>query len=136
MLLNILPDSTAADVRTNCRVGGGTAVPDLLSSYIVAMHEQADMALSSSIGSNIFDILVGLPLPWICFNLIMGENVEVRAESLGLSIVILIFMLICVVTLVMCSGWKITKTLGYSMFLLYGEHLVDSLMWQSMQCAS
>ena len=75
----------------------------------------------SSIGSNIFDVLVGLPLPWICFNLIMGENVEVRAESLGLSIVILIFMLICVVTLVMCSGWKITKTLGYSMFLLYGE---------------
>jgi Ca2+/Na+ antiporter len=25
------------------------------------------MALSSSIGSNIFDVLVGLPLPWIIY---------------------------------------------------------------------
>ena len=26
---------------------------------------EGDMAVSSSIGSNVFDILVGLPLPWI-----------------------------------------------------------------------
>ena len=30
---------------------------------------QGDMAVSSSIGSNIFDILVGLPLPWLMFAL-------------------------------------------------------------------
>ena len=40
---------------------------DLLSSLIVARQGEGDMAVSSSIGSNIFDILVGLPLPWILY---------------------------------------------------------------------
>lgn len=44
-------------------LAAGTSVPDLLSSVIVAKQGHGDMAVSSSIGSNIFDILVGLPLP-------------------------------------------------------------------------
>jgi Ca2+/Na+ antiporter len=50
-------------------LAAGTSVPDLLSSVIVARRGSGDMAVSSSIGSNIFDILVGLPLPWIGFAL-------------------------------------------------------------------
>lgn len=48
-------------------LAAGTSVPDLLSSVIVARRGSGDMAVSSSIGSNIFDILVGLPLPWILY---------------------------------------------------------------------
>jgi Ca2+/Na+ antiporter len=48
-------------------VAAGSSVPDLLSSIIVARQGEGDMAISSSIGSNIFDILVGLPLPWIIY---------------------------------------------------------------------
>lgn len=58
-------------------LAAGTSVPDLLSSVIVARMGEGDMAVSSSIGSNIFDILVGLPLPWICFCVYTGESVEV-----------------------------------------------------------
>ena len=47
----------------------GTSVPDLLSSVIVARRGQGDMAVSSSIGSNIFDILVGLPIPWLAYSI-------------------------------------------------------------------
>ena len=50
-------------------LAAGTSVPDLLSSVIVARMGEGDMAVSSSIGSNIFDILVGLPLPWLIFTL-------------------------------------------------------------------
>jgi hypothetical protein len=48
-------------------LAAGTSVPDLLSSVIVARRGNGDMAVSSSIGSNIFDILVGLPVPWFLF---------------------------------------------------------------------
>ena len=48
-------------------LAAGTSVPDLLSSVIVARRGEGDMAVSSSIGSNIFDILVGLPIPWILY---------------------------------------------------------------------
>eukprot|EP00559_Dactyliosolen_fragilissimus_P007397 CAMPEP_0184871144 /NCGR_PEP_ID=MMETSP0580-20130426/40151_1 /TAXON_ID=1118495 /ORGANISM="Dactyliosolen fragilissimus" /LENGTH=474 /DNA_ID=CAMNT_0027373693 /DNA_START=567 /DNA_END=1988 /DNA_ORIENTATION=- len=50
-------------------LAAGTSVPDLLSSVIVARRGYGDMAISSSIGSNIFDILVGLPLPWFIYTI-------------------------------------------------------------------
>jgi Ca2+/Na+ antiporter len=58
-------------------LAAGTSVPDLLSSVIVARRGQGDMAVSSSVGSNIFDILVGLPVPWILFTAIKGKDVYV-----------------------------------------------------------
>lgn len=48
-------------------LAAGTSVPDLLSSVIVTRQGSGDMAISSSIGSNIFDILVGLPIPWLIY---------------------------------------------------------------------
>lgn len=52
-------------------LASGTSVPDLISSVIVARKGEGDMALSSSIGSNIFDILVGLPVPWLLYSAVM-----------------------------------------------------------------
>lgn len=48
-------------------LAAGTSVPDLISSVIVARMGEGDMAVSSSIGSNIFDITVGLPFPWLIY---------------------------------------------------------------------
>ena len=48
-------------------LAAGTSVPDLLSSVIVTRQGSGDMAISSSIGSNIFDITVGLPIPWLIY---------------------------------------------------------------------
>eukprot|EP00968_Pinguiococcus_pyrenoidosus_P027542 scaffold7381_cov310-Pinguiococcus_pyrenoidosus.AAC.88 len=45
-------------------LAAGTSIPDALSSVYMARAGEGDMAVSSSIGSNVFDILVGLPLPW------------------------------------------------------------------------
>ena len=55
-------------------LAAGTSVPDLLSSVIVARRGQGDMAVSSSIGSNIFDILVGLPIPWILYSAVNNAD--------------------------------------------------------------
>jgi Ca2+-binding EF-hand superfamily protein len=51
-------------------LAAGTSVPDLLSSVIVAQQGQGDMAVSSSIGSNIFDVAFGLPVPWLTFGIV------------------------------------------------------------------
>jgi sodium/potassium/calcium exchanger 2 len=62
-------------------LAAGTSVPDLLSSVIVARMGEGDMAVSSSIGSNIFDILVGLPFPWLCYTIIRQEPVVVSLQT-------------------------------------------------------
>jgi len=100
-------------------LAAGTSVPDLLSSVIVAKQGHGDMAVSSSVGSNIFDILVGLPLPWLSFSIFTGRPVKVYAASLSISLAILIAMLIIVVISIHLSKWVMTKTLGYAMFFFY-----------------
>jgi sodium/potassium/calcium exchanger 2 len=55
-------------------LAAGTSVPDLLSSVIVAKQGLGDMAVSSSIGSNIFDVAFGLPVPWLLFAIVTGVN--------------------------------------------------------------
>jgi len=100
-------------------VAAGTSIPDLLSSVVVAREGRGDMAVSSSIGSNIFDILVGLPLPWLVFSIYWGRPVIVQTEAIGASIIILIAMLFVVLLAIVAFKWRMTKGLGVVMFLLY-----------------
>ncbi|CAK8714657.1 Sodium/calcium exchanger membrane region domain-containing protein [Candidatus Electrothrix laxa] len=50
-------------------LAAGTSAPDMISSVVVARQGRGDMAVANAVGSNIFDILVGLGLPWL---IIMG----------------------------------------------------------------
>ena len=109
-------------------LAAGTSVPDLLTSVLVAMQGQGDMAVSSSIGSNIFDVTVGLPLPWIVYTAVIGKPFPVVADGVGTSIVILIVMLVAVISSIAGYGWKMTKALGYTMFVLYIVFVVQDLL--------
>ncbi|KAK3266049.1 hypothetical protein CYMTET_25301 [Cymbomonas tetramitiformis] len=109
-------------------LAAGTSVPDLMSSVLVAQQGQGDMAVSSSIGSNIFDITFGLPLPWFLWSLANGKEMEVESNSLEFSLVLLIIMLVLVVMTIALSGWVMTKALGGCMFGLYGVFLTLVLL--------
>jgi K+-dependent Na+/Ca+ exchanger-like protein len=117
-------------------LAAGTSIPDLLSSYIVARNGEGDMAVSSSIGSNIFDVTVGLPLPWLSYCIVKsvekGEiaSVYVESNSLGFSLFVLILMLIAVIGTIMACKWRLTKGLGYVMLLLYLVFITQDLMNQ------
>merc|ERR1719433_1492630 len=100
-------------------IAAGTSIPDLLSSVIVAKKGFGDMAVSSSIGSNIFDILVGLPLPWLSYSIILWCPVNVVAGNLKVSITILLGMVVAVIIMIKLSGWLMTKRLGACMFFFY-----------------
>merc|ERR1719343_1365863 len=65
-------------------LAAGTSIPDALSSLAVARKGYGDMAVSSSVGSNIFDILVGLPVPWILYGCVNNaEPISICSSSLG-----------------------------------------------------
>jgi len=112
-------------------LAGGTSVPDLLSSYVVAKNGQGDMAVSSSIGSNIFDVTVGLPLPWLAYCIIRWKSFELGpAASKGLffSLLLLAAMLVAVIGTVMLYQWKMTKGLGGVMLVLYVLYVAQYLL--------
>ncbi|OWR55375.1 hypothetical protein KGM_204573 [Danaus plexippus plexippus] len=108
-------------------LAAGTSVPDLITSVIVARKGFGDMAVSSSVGSNIFDVTVGLPLPWLLYGIINGEPVQVNSKGMVCSIVLLFAMLIFVIISIACFRWKMNRGLGFTMFLLYFVFVAVSL---------
>ncbi|XP_063905787.1 sodium/potassium/calcium exchanger Nckx30C isoform X2 [Zophobas morio] len=111
-------------------LAAGTSIPDLITSVIVARKGFGDMAVSSSVGSNIFDVTVGLPVPWLIFGIIYGEPVEVTSAGMVCSITILFMMLLFVIMSIACFRWKMNRGLGFTMFLLYFVFVAVSLMFE------
>ncbi|XP_014258502.1 sodium/potassium/calcium exchanger Nckx30C isoform X2 [Cimex lectularius] len=111
-------------------LAAGTSIPDLITSVIVARKGFGDMAVSSSVGSNIFDVTVGLPVPWLLYGIIKGKPVLVNSMGMVCSIAILFFMLIFVIMSIACFHWKMNKGLGFTMFLLYFAFVTVSLLFE------
>ncbi|XP_062318376.1 sodium/potassium/calcium exchanger 1 isoform X2 [Osmerus eperlanus] len=110
-------------------LAAGTSIPDLITSVIVARKGLGDMAVSSSVGSNIFDITVGLPVPWLMYSSFHGfAPVQVSSNGLFCAIVLLFLMLLFVIISIAVCKWKMNKMLGSTMFLLYFVFLVLSVM--------
>ena len=105
----------------------GTSVPDLVSSVIVARQGRSGMAINNAVGSNIFDILIGLGLPLFLYIIIgTSEQVTVMAEKeemnlafsfLGGSILLLLFFFLV-------NRWRTHRATGVLLILLYLLYLI------------
>ncbi|KAK0687317.1 NCKX2 protein, partial [Pygoscelis papua] len=118
-------------------LAAGTSIPDLITSVIVARKGLGDMAVSSSVGSNIFDITVGLPLPWLLYAAINSfAPVPVSSNGLFCAIVLLFLMLLFVILSIAFCKWRMNKILGFLMFGLYFVFLIVSVLLENkvIQC--
>ncbi|XP_052438133.1 sodium/potassium/calcium exchanger 1-like isoform X2 [Carassius gibelio] len=110
-------------------LAAGTSIPDLITSVIVARKGLGDMAVSSSVGSNIFDITMGLPVPWLMYSFCHSlAPVTVSSNGLFCAIVLLFLMLLFVIISIAACKWRMNKVLGFIMFILYFVFLVLSVM--------
>lgn len=100
-------------------LAAGTSVPDLITSVLVAKQGKGDMAVSSSVGSNIFDVTVGLPVPWLIYTAVNQASVPVNSGGVGCSISLLFLMLVFVFLSILACKWKMTKGMGVFMGCLY-----------------
>merc|ERR1719183_154466 len=109
-------------------LAAGTSVPDAIGSLLVAKQGQGDMAVSNAIGSNVFDILLGLGLPWMLNGLIYGVSLKVDAENLVPLSFILVGTLAGVYFSALCNGFYLTKPLGLFFFSLYFVFVAYNLL--------
>jgi Ca2+/Na+ antiporter len=105
-------------------LAAGTSVPDLISSLIVSKDGRCDMAISNAVGSNIFDILLGLGLPWILAIALFGENIIVDNANLSSSIILLFATVVCIFFLFVFQKWKLGRKSGLFLILLYVSYIV------------
>ncbi|XP_030206565.1 sodium/potassium/calcium exchanger 3 isoform X2 [Gadus morhua] len=111
-------------------LAAGTSVPDCMASLIVARQGLGDMAISNSIGSNVFDILVGLGLPWMLQTLCVdyGSVVHLNSRGLIFSVVLLLASVFLTVVGVHLNKWTLDKRLGLTCLLMYSIFLCFSIL--------
>ncbi|XP_031437021.1 sodium/potassium/calcium exchanger 4 [Clupea harengus] len=111
-------------------LAAGTSVPDCIASLIVARQGLGDMAVSNTIGSNVFDILVGLGVPWAIQTMAVdcGSEVQINSRGLVYSVVLLLGSVALTVLAIHVNGWKLDLKLGIYVLLLYAVFLCFSVM--------
>ncbi|XP_026183575.1 sodium/potassium/calcium exchanger 3 isoform X1 [Mastacembelus armatus] len=115
-------------------LAAGTSVPDCMASLIVARQGMGDMAVSNSIGSNIFDILLGLGFPWALRTLVVdhGSSVSINNKGLVYSVILLLASVFLTVMSVHLNHWKLDRRLGLGLMFLYAIFLLCSILFGHM----
>jgi K+-dependent Na+/Ca+ exchanger-like protein len=129
----------------------GTSIPDAISSVLVAKEGFGDMAVSNAIGSNVFDINLGLGLPFLIFCLVRSEPVSLLKNwqwcvisSLDYPVKMMphvkfgfVLFVILALTLMIFSAtkFKLSSKTGSLLFLTYILFLAYSFT-QEMACRS
>uniref|UniRef100_A0A8B9R6Z5 Solute carrier family 24 member 4a n=1 Tax=Astyanax mexicanus TaxID=7994 RepID=A0A8B9R6Z5_ASTMX len=111
-------------------LAAGTSVPDCIASLIVARQGLGDMAVSNTIGSNVFDILVGLGVPWGIQTMAVnyGSVVVINSRGLVYSVVLLLGSVALTVLGIHVNKWKLDFKLGMYVLILYGVFLCFSIL--------
>ena len=105
-------------------VAVGTSVPDLISSMIVARQGRPGMAINNAVGSNVFDILIGLGLPFLLYVLIYGEGLNLITNDLVISISILMASSVVLILFFLLGGWRTSRKFGIILILLYAAYVL------------
>ena len=87
------------------------------------------MAVSNAIGSNTFDICVGLGVPWLVYIAIKGKSIEVGTENLFSSIVLLFATVLLFGLILIGKGFEISKKEGWTLIIIYIAYIVSAIVF-------
>ena len=105
-------------------VAAGTSVPDTIGSMVVARQGRGDMAVSNAVGSNVFNILFGLGIPWLLVLAFGKDFVPVGTENLTASVLLLLATVVAIIFLLIVRKWRIGQKSGLVLIALYVAYCV------------
>ena len=113
-------------------IAAGVSVPDALSGIAVIKEGHGDMAVSNAIGSNVFDILICLGLPWFLSTAVVrpGSVVTVRSKGLVYSTVSLFSTVVFLILAAHYNKWRLDKKFGVILLIWYFIFMVFAAMYE------
>jgi len=101
-----------------------------MCSIVAAKQGSGSMAVSNAIGSNVFDILVGLGLPWLVQTAFVepGSSITLATDNVLIPVIILLVTLVTVVAAFAISKWKLTRKLGLVLILIYIGYIIYNIV--------
>jgi len=119
IILSIPPEIIALTV-----LAGGSSIPEMISSAVVAREGRGDMAIANAIGSNIFDILMSLGLPVLIYTSLRGDIEDLGGANISSSLLLLFVTLIAMILLLALQKFKVTKFFGFFLIFIYILYVV------------
>ncbi|KAL0277177.1 UNVERIFIED_CONTAM: hypothetical protein PYX00_004543 [Menopon gallinae] len=110
-------------------LAAGMSVPEATSSVIVTNQGHGAMGISSSIGSNTFDILLCLGLPWLIKSTFLPTDptqhiVQINSDGLGYTAMSLLTTLILLYISFALNRFKLDRKIGIICLVMYISFLI------------
>ncbi|KAH9628037.1 hypothetical protein HF086_018012 [Spodoptera exigua] len=110
-------------------LAAGTSLPEAVSSVLVTVQGHGTMGLSNSIGSNTFDILLCLGLPWLIKSLayptVPGHHyVSINSSGLSYSAISLLSTLFTLYGCLFLNKFQLDWKIGITCGLIYIGYLI------------
>jgi len=118
----------------------GTSLPIYVASVSAARQGLGNMAVSNALGSNTFNILIALGLPWTVYTVTVAKTSSTVAAANGMyhslreddgvifSIVLLLVILLCMVGVVSMNEFVLTKHHAYGLMGMYVLYLLYAVL--------
>lgn len=123
-----IPDSVAGITL----LAAGTSIPEVFSSVIVARSGLGNMAICNLLGSNIFDVLFCLGVPWLFKALFASTSHEVFINSAAMtytSVTLLSTVLLLFIIFVL-TRWTLNYKVGFACVFMYVIFITLACMYE------
>ena len=97
---------------------------NLFASTSVAKKGLGNMAVSNALGSNSFNIYIGLGLPWLIYTAVIGPYHSLPADDIVGPVLVLVVTLLAFLVLLACTGFRLRRGHGVVFLALYLAFLV------------
>lgn len=104
-------------------LAAGTSAPDLIASVDVARDGRGGMAVANAVGSNIFDILLGLSIPWLLTLLFIDPELSVGTGDL-LESVFLLSVTTIILYAFLNTQRRLTRREGWLLLIVYALYVI------------
>lgn len=110
-------------------LAAGSSVPEAVSSVLVTNQGHGSMGISSSIGSNTFDILLCLGIPWYIkssyYPKVDGEHwITINSQGINYSTSCLLVTLVLLYVSICFNRFKLDWKIGLTCLIMYAAFLV------------
>ncbi|XP_061185858.1 sodium/potassium/calcium exchanger 3-like [Saccostrea echinata] len=113
-------------------LAAGESVQDCLASLFVARAGFGDMAIANTIGSNVFDVLMCLGLPWLLMSAISsGSAVKINSRGLVYSTITVLLSVVLLVVAILISRCRLNKKLGAICTVLFLVVITLSCLYET-----
>ncbi|XP_015906651.1 probable sodium/potassium/calcium exchanger CG1090 [Parasteatoda tepidariorum] len=114
-------------------LAAGASIPDAISSLLVVRDGLGDMAVSNAVGSNVFDILLCLGLPWFIQTALVepGSHVLVRSRGLTYSTLTLLLTIVFLLLATHLNKWVLDRKYGIILLIWYAIFMMIAIFYES-----